>query len=52
MQSITFDSCFYLKSYLNFDARAPSLPLLNFPFNGKLGLGGKIQKFDYANKPV
>jgi len=33
IQSINFDSCFYLKSY--FDARAPSLPLLNFPF--KLG---------------
>ena len=32
MQSITSDSCYYLKSYLNFDARAPSLPLLNFPF--------------------
>ena len=28
--------CFYSKSYLNFDARAPSSPLLNFPFKDKL----------------
>ena len=26
------DSCFQLKSWFNVDARAPSIPLLNFPF--------------------
>ena len=33
MQSIISDSCFQLKSWFNVDARAPSIPLLNFPFN-------------------
>ena len=32
IQRIIFDSCFQLKSWFNFDARAPSIPLLNFPF--------------------
>ena len=29
---IIYDSCFQLKSWFNVDARAPSIPLLNFPF--------------------
>ena len=33
MQRIISDSCFQLKSWFNVDARAPSIPLLNFPFN-------------------
>ena len=33
IQRIIFDSCFQLKSRFNVDARAPSIPLLNFPFN-------------------
>ena len=33
IQRIISDSCFQLKSWLNVDARAPSIPLLNFPFN-------------------
>ena len=33
IQRIISDSCFQLKSWFNFDARAPSIPLLNFPFN-------------------
>ena len=33
IQSIISDSCFQLKSWFNVDARAPSIPLLNFPFN-------------------
>ena len=33
LQRIISDSCFHLKSRFNFDARAPSIPLLNFPFN-------------------
>ena len=31
-QRIISDSCFQLKSWFNVDARAPSIPLLNFPF--------------------
>ena len=30
------DSCFQLKSQFNVDARAPSTPLLNFPFKLKV----------------
>ena len=33
IQIIISDSCFYLKSQFNVDARAPSIPLLNIPFN-------------------
>ena len=33
IQRIISDSCFHLKSWFNIDARAPSIPLLNFPFN-------------------
>ena len=33
IQRIISDSCFQLKSWFNVDARAPSIPLLNFPFN-------------------
>ena len=33
MQRIISDSCFQLKSRFNVDARALSIPLLNFPFN-------------------
>ena len=33
IQRIISDSCFQLKLWFNFDARAPSIPLLNFPFN-------------------
>ena len=32
LQRIISDSCFQLKLRLNIDARAPSIPLLNFPF--------------------
>ena len=32
IQRIISDSCFQLKSWFNVDARAPSIPLLNFPF--------------------
>ena len=32
IQRIISDSCFQLKSCFNGDARAPSIPLLNFPF--------------------
>ena len=32
LQRIISDSCFQLKSWFNVDARAPSIPLLNFPF--------------------
>ena len=32
IQRIISDSCFQLKSRFNIDARAPSIPLLNFPF--------------------
>ena len=32
IQRIISDSCFRLKSWFNVDARAPSIPLLNFPF--------------------
>ena len=32
IQRIITDSCFQLKSWFNVDARAPSIPLLNFPF--------------------
>ena len=32
LQRIISDSCFQLKSLFNVDARAPSIPLLNFPF--------------------
>ena len=41
IQRIISDSCFQLKSRFNFDARAPSIPLLNFPFKG--GLMRKIR---------
>ena len=33
IQRIISDSCFQLKSWFNVDARVPSIPLLNFPFN-------------------
>ena len=33
IQRIISDSCFQLKLRFNVDARAPSIPLLNFPFN-------------------
>ena len=33
IQRIISDSCFQLKSWFNVDSRAPSIPLLNFPFN-------------------
>ena len=33
IQRIISDSCFQFKSWFNVDARAPSIPLLNFPFN-------------------
>ena len=32
LQRIISDSCFQLKSWFNVDAKAPSIPLLNFPF--------------------
>ena len=32
IQRIIYDSCFQSKSWFNVDARAPSIPLLNFPF--------------------
>ena len=32
IQRFISDSCFQLKSWFNVDARAPSIPLLNFPF--------------------
>ena len=32
IQRIISDSCFQLKSWFNVDARAPPIPLLNFPF--------------------
>ena len=32
IQRIISDTCFQLKSWFNGDARAPSIPLLNFPF--------------------
>ena len=32
IQRIISDSCFQLKSWFNVDARASSIPLLNFPF--------------------
>ena len=32
IQRIISDTCFQLKSWFNVDARAPSIPLLNFPF--------------------
>ena len=32
IQRIISDSCFQLKLWFNVDARAPSIPLLNFPF--------------------
>ena len=38
IQRIISDSCFQLKSRLNVDARAPSIPLLNFPFKGLCAL--------------
>ena len=33
IQRIISDSCFQLKSWCTVDIRAPSIPLLNFPFN-------------------
>ena len=33
IQSIIVDSCFQLRSWCNVEARAPSIPLQNFPFN-------------------
>ena len=33
IQRIISDSCFQLKSRFYIDAKAPSIPLLNFPFN-------------------
>ena len=36
LQRIVSDSCFQFKSRFNFDARAPSIPLLNFPFKRKI----------------
>ena len=41
IQIIIFDSCFQLKSRFNFDARAPFIPLLNFPF-----------KYWYVSRPT
>ena len=35
IQRIISDSCFQLKLWFNVDARAPSIPLLNFPFKTK-----------------
>ena len=35
IQRIISDSCFQLKSWFNVDARASSIPLLNFPLKGK-----------------
>ena len=32
IQRIISNSCFQLKSWFNIDVRAPSIPLLNFPF--------------------
>ena len=37
MHRIISDSCFQLKSRFNVDARAPTIPLLNFPFNLRTG---------------
>ena len=36
IQRIISDSCFQLKSWFNVNARAPSIPLLNFPFKGSM----------------
>ena len=36
IQRIFSESCFQLKSWFNFDARAPSIPLLNFPFKNSM----------------
>ena len=38
IQRIISDRCFQLKSWFNVDARAPSIPLLNFPLNNILFL--------------
>ena len=35
-KKIISDSCFQLKLWFNVDARAPSIPLLNFPFKDKI----------------
>ena len=36
IQRIISDSCFQLKSWFNVGARAPSIPLLNFPFKSQI----------------
>ena len=54
IQRIISDSCFQLNSWLDVDARAPSIPLLNFPFKWHSDMafapsGGFIKGGDHAN---
>ena len=45
IQRIISDSCFQLKSWFNVDARAPSIPLLNFPFKLWRGVNRNLINF-------
>ena len=47
IQRIISDSCFQLKSWFNVDARAPSIPLLNFPFKSYVD-GGICSSVAYS----
>ena len=39
IQRIVSAGCFQLKLWFNVDARAPSIPLLNFPFKARIRIG-------------
>ena len=49
IQRIISDSRFQLKSRFNIDARAPSIPLLNFPFNNGNEDIFRIHKKNYCS---
>ena len=49
IQRIIFGSCFQLKLWFNVDARVPSIPLLNFPFNSQILLNRSGSTAFYSN---
>ena len=54
IQRIISDSCFQLKSWFNIEVyRAPSIPLLNFPFNESMIRNWNIIYFQFhAHSPI
>ena len=51
IQRIISDSCFQLKSWFNVDARAPSIPQLNFPFK-KIKVSFQERMYSHTHEEI